>query len=75
MSNVKLIEFLPSEQLTFFDKLELTLLLRIGTWLLIVFLIIATIIYHPITDSSQRTDMLKNFAILGGLIMILVQAN
>lgn len=51
------------------------LLLRIGTWALIVFLIVATIIYHPITDSSQRIDMLKNFAILGGLIMILVQAN
>ena len=51
------------------------LLLKIGSWLLIAFLILATLIYHPITDGSQRNDMLKNLAILGGLIMISVQAN
>jgi putative oxidoreductase len=46
------------------------LLLKIGSWLLIGFLILATIIYHPITDSTQRNDMLKNLAILGGLLMV-----
>ena len=51
------------------------LLLKIGSWLLIGFLILATLIYHPITDSSQRNDMLKNLAIIGGLVMISIQAN
>jgi uncharacterized membrane protein YphA (DoxX/SURF4 family) len=51
------------------------LLLRIGSWLLIGFTVLATFIYHPITDSSQRYDMLKNVAIIGGLIMVSVQAN
>ncbi len=51
------------------------LLLRIGSWLLIGFLIVATIVYHPITDSSQRNDMFKNLAIIGGLIMVSVQAS
>jgi putative oxidoreductase len=49
---------------------ENKLLLKIGSWLLIGFLIPATIIYHPITDPSQRNDMLKNIAIIGGLLMI-----
>jgi len=51
------------------------LLLRIGTWLLIGFVIVATIIYHPITDGSQTNDMLKNLAIIGGLVMISIQAS
>jgi putative oxidoreductase len=51
------------------------ILLRIGSWLLIAFLIVATIVYHPITDSSQRNDMLKNLAIIGGLIMVSIQAS
>jgi uncharacterized membrane protein YphA (DoxX/SURF4 family) len=51
------------------------LLLRIGTWLLIGFVIVATFIYHPITDGTQINDMLKNFAIVGGLIMISIQAS
>ena len=51
------------------------LLLRIGTWILIAFTIIATIIYHPITDSSQRYNLLKNLSIIGGLVMVSVQAN
>jgi uncharacterized membrane protein YphA (DoxX/SURF4 family) len=50
-------------------------LLRIGSWLLIVFTIVATIIYHPITDSSQRYNLLKNLSIIGGLVMVSVQAN
>ncbi len=50
-------------------------LLRIGSWLLIAFTILATIIYHPITDSSQRYNLLKNLSIIGGLVMVSVQAN
>jgi uncharacterized membrane protein YphA (DoxX/SURF4 family) len=42
---------------------------KIGSWLLIIFLILATSIYHPITDPTQRNDMLKNVAIIGGLLM------
>ena len=51
------------------------LLLRIGTWLLIVFVLLATFIYHPITDGTQINEMLKNFAIVGGLVMISIQAS
>ena len=50
-------------------------LLRIGSWLLIVFTIVATIIYHPITDSSQRYNLLKNLSIIGGLVIVSIQAN
>ncbi len=51
------------------------LLLRIGSWLLIVFTIVATMIYHPITDSSERYNLLKNLSIIGGLVMVSVQAS
>lgn len=51
------------------------ILLKIGTWLLIGFTILATLIYHPITDSSERYNMLKNLAIIGGLVMVSVQAS
>ncbi len=49
---------------------KMPLLLKIGSWLLIGFTILATLIYHPITKPSEINDMLKNFAIVGGLIMI-----
>jgi uncharacterized membrane protein YphA (DoxX/SURF4 family) len=52
---------------------ESKLLLRIGSWLLIGFTVLATIIYHPITDSSQRYNLLKNLSIIGGLIMVSIQ--
>ena len=51
------------------------ILLRIGSWLLIAFTIVATIVYHPITDSSQRYNLLKNLSIIGGLVMVSIQAN
>ncbi len=54
---------------------ESKILLQIGSWLLIAFTVLATIIYHPITDASQHNDMLKNIAIIGGLFMVSVQAN
>jgi uncharacterized membrane protein YphA (DoxX/SURF4 family) len=50
-------------------------LLKIGSWLLIGFTIAATIVYHPITDSSQRYNLLKNLSIIGGLVMVSVQAS
>ncbi len=55
--------------------LENNFLLRLGTWLLIGFVILATLVYHPITDGSQINDMLKNLAIVGGLVMISIQAS
>ncbi len=51
------------------------LLLRIGTWFLILFVILATLIYHRITDAAQINDILKNLAIIGGLVLISVQAS
>ncbi len=49
-----------------------SLLKNIGAWALVVFTTLATIIYHPITNSKQTDNMLKNFAIIGGLLMIII---
>jgi uncharacterized membrane protein YphA (DoxX/SURF4 family) len=46
------------------------LLLKIGAWLLIIFTVLATIIYHPITNPAEINNMLKNLTIIGGLIMV-----
>ncbi|ESA33579.1 hypothetical protein N836_21095 [Leptolyngbya sp. Heron Island J] len=44
---------------------------RIGAWLLIAFLIPATLVFHnPMVDPSQMIQFLKNLAIIGGLLMI-----
>ncbi|GAB4384922.1 MAG: DoxX family protein [Elainellaceae cyanobacterium] len=44
---------------------------RLGALLLVLFLILATILFHnPIADSSQVTQFLKNLAIMGGLLMV-----
>jgi uncharacterized membrane protein YphA (DoxX/SURF4 family) len=51
------------------------LLIKTGSLSLILFVFIATLIYHPITDKTQINNILKNIAILGGLIMLLVQVN
>ena len=51
---------------------ESKLLLRIGSWLLIGFTVLATIIYHPITDATQHYNLLKNISIIGGLIIVSV---
>jgi len=45
-------------------------LLKIGSWLLIGFTILATLIYHPITNFSEINNMLKNLSIIGGLIYV-----
>ncbi len=46
------------------------LLLKIGSWLLIIFTALATIIYHPITNPAEINNMLKNLSIIGGLTIV-----
>jgi uncharacterized membrane protein YphA (DoxX/SURF4 family) len=44
---------------------------RLGAWLLIVFLIPATVIFHNFWEvPSEKIDFLKNLSIMGGLLMI-----
>jgi hypothetical protein len=38
-----------------------------GAGLLIIFLILATILYHPITDPKEMNNILKNLSLIGGL--------
>jgi uncharacterized membrane protein YphA (DoxX/SURF4 family) len=56
-------------------NLNNNLLLKLGSIMLIIFTILATLIYHPITDPSQKTNFLKNIAIIGGLTALLIQGN
>ena len=51
---------------------ENKLLLKIGSGLLIGFTVLATLIYHPITDANERNNMLKNISIIGGLVIVSV---
>lgn len=45
---------------------------RIGSVLLLAFLVPATLVFHnPILDPTQMTQFLKNLAIIGGLLMIM----
>ncbi len=44
---------------------------NIGAYLLIFFLVLTLIFYHPPTVASEQTSFLKNTAIIGGLIMSL----
>jgi uncharacterized membrane protein YphA (DoxX/SURF4 family) len=48
-------------------------LIKIGAGLLIFFLIFATLLYHPIFDAIQRPQFFKNLAIIGSLMLLLVQ--
>ncbi len=43
------------------------LITKIGALLLIVFLILATILYHPPNDPNQINNFLKNLSLMGGL--------
>lgn len=44
---------------------------KIGSILLIIFLIPASLLFHnPIADPSQINDFLKNVALIGGLLMV-----
>ena len=45
---------------------------KIGSILLIVFLIPASLMFHnPIADPSQWNDFLKNIGLIGGLLMVI----
>jgi putative oxidoreductase len=45
---------------------------KIGSILLLIFLIPATVVFHnPIADPTQMTQFLKNLSIMGGLLLIL----
>lgn len=45
---------------------------KIGSILLIIFLIPATLVFHnPIADPSQMIDFLKNLGLIGGLLMLI----
>jgi putative oxidoreductase len=45
---------------------------KLGSILLILFLIPATLIFHnPIGDASQINDFLKNIGLIGGLLMVI----
>lgn len=45
---------------------------KIGSILLILFLIPATLVYHnPIGDPGQINDFLKNIGLIGGLLMVI----
>ena len=45
---------------------------KIGSILLIIFLIPASLLFHnPIADPSQINDFLKNLALIGGLLMVI----
>lgn len=44
---------------------------RIGSVLLLLFLVPATLVFHnPLVDPTQMTQFLKNLAIIGGLLMV-----
>ena len=50
------------------------LLLSLGSGMLIIFIILANIFYHPITDPREHTALFRNLAIMGGLLMMLIQS-
>ncbi|MBE9063889.1 DoxX family protein [cf. Phormidesmis sp. LEGE 11477] len=44
---------------------------KIGSTLLLLFLVPATLVFHnPLVDPTQMTQFLKNLAIIGGLLMV-----
>jgi len=45
---------------------------QIGGGSLILFLILATILYHPINDPNEMNNRLKNLSLLGGIGYIMV---
>jgi putative oxidoreductase len=45
---------------------------KIGSILLIIFLIPASVLFHnPLADPSQINDFLKNIGLIGGLLMVI----
>ncbi len=45
---------------------------QIGGGSLIIFLILATILYHPFNDPNEMNNILKNISLLGGLGYIII---
>ena len=52
--------------------MDTNLVTKIGALLLIVFLILATILYHPPNDPAQLNNFLKNLSLMGGLGMLMI---
>ncbi|TVR16674.1 MAG: DoxX family protein [Planctomycetota bacterium] len=48
---------------------------RYGAALLLLFLIPTTLIFHPPGDPDEQIAMMKNLAIMGGLLMLLAQGS
>jgi putative oxidoreductase len=48
------------------------LVTKIGALSLIVFLILATILYHPPNDPKQFNNFLKNLSLMGGLGILII---
>jgi uncharacterized membrane protein YphA (DoxX/SURF4 family) len=48
------------------------LLFTIGASLLILFLILATFLYHPPTNPNEINNFLKNLSLMGGLGFIII---
>jgi putative oxidoreductase len=51
------------------------LLFTIGASLLILFLILATFLYHPPTNPNEINNFLKNLSLMGGLGFIIIINN
>ncbi len=52
--------------------LDNQLVTKIGALLLIIFLILATILYHPPNDPGQINNLLKNISLMGGLGILII---
>lgn len=49
---------------------------RIGALLLLVFLVPTTLLFHgDVADAAERIQLLKNLAIVGGLLLVIDQDN
>ncbi len=49
-----------------------SLLLKFGSLILILFVLLVTPVYHPPSESSQLINFLKNLALIGGLSSLLI---
>ncbi len=47
----------------------------VGAFLLILFLVPTTLVFHSPTEKAQITQFLKNVAILGGLVVLVATAD
>jgi uncharacterized membrane protein YphA (DoxX/SURF4 family) len=47
--------------------------LKIGSLILLIFVIIATFLYHPPNDPNELNNFLKNLSLMGGLGFIIIR--